>query len=279
MIPLDDRELAAASANGDPLLDATQTNEPALVDAASGIAREIRRPIARIADSQAPGRLFQEVVTASLVTNQLSGKGGTMLYVQDSFRQSDVVVMHDFMQRYSFATIVSCAEGIHVSHLPVLLDRQRGPYGTIVGHLARANAQWRDFDGQRSATCIFHGPHAYISPTWYTERPAVPTWNYAVVHAIGTPTAIEDPERLAQIIEQTLGTFEPALRDPNADGHLPDAYRARLLKAIVGFEMPIERLDGKFKLGQNRSAADQAGIKAALEAQGGSASELLDLMR
>jgi transcriptional regulator len=110
-------------------------------------------------------------------------------------------------------------------------------------------------------TCVFHGPHAYISPTWYTERPAVPTWNYAVVHAIGTPTVIDDQRRLAEIIDETLGTFEPALRDAAADGYLPEAYRAPLLKAIVGFEMPIERLDGKFKLGQNRSAEDQAGIK------------------
>jgi transcriptional regulator len=145
--------------------------------------------------------------------------------------------------------------------------------------LARANAHWRDFNGETETTCVFHGPHAYISPTWYTERPAVPTWNYAVVHAIGTPTVIDDQQRLAEIIDETLGTFEPALRDPAADGHLPEAYRAPLLKAIVGFEMPIERLDGKFKLGQNRSAEDQVGIRAALQAQGGSVSELLELMQ
>ena len=202
-----------------------------------------------------------------------------MLYVPGSLRESDVAVMHEFMRRYPFATIVSCRDGIHVSHLPVLLDPQRGPYGTIVGHLARANAHWRDFNGATAATCVFHGPHAYISPTWYTERPAVPTWNYAVVHAIGAPTVIDDQQRLADIIDETLGTFEPALRDPAADGYPPEAYRAALLKAIVGFEVPIERLDGKFKLGQSRSAEDQAGIRAALQAQGGSVSELLELMQ
>lgn len=201
-----------------------------------------------------------------------------MLYVPDSFREPDVAMMQEFMRRYPFATIVSCRDGIHVSHLPVVLDAQRGPYGTIVGHLARANAHWRDFNDETAATCVFHGPHAYISPTWYTERPAVPTWNYAVVHAIGIPTVIDDQQRLAEIIDETLATFEPALRDPVADGYLPEAYRAPLLKAIVGFEIPIERLDGKFKLGQNRSAEDQAGIRAALQAEGSSASELVALM-
>ena len=202
-----------------------------------------------------------------------------MLYVPDSFRESDVAVMHEFMRRYPFATLVSCRDGIQVSHLPVLLDPQRGRHGTIVGHVARANAHWRDFNGETAATCVFHGPHAYISPRWYMERPAVPTWNYAVVHAIGTPTVVDDQQRLAAIIDETLGTFDPALRDPATEGYLPDAYRARLLNAIVGFEMPIERLDGKFKLGQNRSAEDQAGIRAALHAQGGSVSELLGLMQ
>jgi transcriptional regulator len=202
-----------------------------------------------------------------------------MLYVPDSFRESDVAVIQDFMRRYPFATVVSYRDGIHVSHLPLLLDPQRGPYGTIVGHLARANAHWRDFNGETGTTCVFHGPHAYISPTSYAARPAVPTWNYAVVHAIGTPTLIDDQQRLAAIIDETLDTFEPALRDPAADGYLPETYRAPLLKAIVGFEMPIERLDGKFKLGQNRSADDQAGIRAALQAQGVSVSELLELMR
>jgi len=202
-----------------------------------------------------------------------------MLYVPGSFRESDVAVMHEFMRRYPFATIVSYRDGIHVSHLPVLLDPQRGPYGTIVGHLARANPHWRDFAGETGTTCVFHGPHAYISPTWYTERPAVPTWNYAVVHAIGTPTVIDDQQRVAEIIDETLATFEPALRDAAADGYPPEDYRAPLLRAIVGFEMPIERLDGKFKLGQNRSAEDQAGVRAALHAQGGSGSELLELMQ
>ncbi len=202
-----------------------------------------------------------------------------MLYVPGSFRESDVAVMQEFMRRHPFATIVSCRDGIHVSHVPVLLDPQRGPYGTIVGHLARANAHWRAFNGETGTTCVFHGPHAYISPTWYTERPAVPTWNYAVVHAIGTPTVIDDQRRLAAIIDETLSTFEPGLLDPGADGYMPEAYRAPLLKAIVGFEMPVERLDGKFKLGQNRSDEDQAGIRAALRAQGGPVSELLDLMQ
>ena len=120
-------------------------------------------------------------------------------------------------------------DGIHVSHLPVLLDPQRvcterlsdtWPARMRTGAISMAKT---------GTTCVFHGPHAYISPTWYTKRPAVPTWNYAVVHAIGTPTVIDDEQRLAQVIDETLGTFEPALREAAADGYLPEAYRAPLL--------------------------------------------------
>src|ERR1044072_6243885 len=123
-----------------------------------------------------------------------------MLYVPGSFRQSDVAVMQEFMRRHPFAPLISSRDGIHVSHLPLLLDSKRGQYGTIVGHLARANAHWRELNGASGTTCVFHGPHAYISPTWYTQRPAAPSWNYAVVHAIGTPTVVGE-QRLAEIIE------------------------------------------------------------------------------
>lgn len=202
-----------------------------------------------------------------------------MLYVPKSFCESDLRELHEFVRRHAFATVISHAENLHVSHLPLILLSDRGSNGTLVGHMARANGHWRDFDGRRSATCVFHGPHAYISPSWYKERLAVPTWNYAVVHATGRPRLSEESEALAELIERTLAEFEPALLNPDADGHPPVAYRAPLLEQIVGFEIPIEELEGKFKLGQNRSPEDQAGIAEALARQGGEAAALLELMR
>ena len=183
------------------------------------------------------------------------------------------------MRRHAFATLISYDGALHISHLPLVLLADRGNKGTLLGHMARANNQWRDFDGQRPVTCIFHGPHAYVSPSWYRDQPAVPTWNYAVVHATGRPRAIETPEALDSLVCRTIAEFEPALLDPSAASHPPAAYRASLLQQIVGFEIAIEELNGKFKLGQNRSPQDRQGITNALAERGEEqATALLDLM-
>lgn len=201
------------------------------------------------------------------------------MYLPKDFQESDREVLHTFMRRYAFATIVSQGDELHVSHLPLLLLSDKGSQGTLMGHMARANDHWQDFDGQRPCVCIFHGPHAYISPSWYTQRPAVPTWNYAVVHVTGRPQRIEEAEPLAALLERTMAEFDPSLQDPSANGHPPEAFRATMLKRIVGFEMPIERVEGKFKLGQNRSAEDRSGIVRALAQIGDrNAADLIELM-
>ena len=200
------------------------------------------------------------------------------MYLPPVFSESDLSLLQQFMRRYSFATLTSHRDDFHASHLPLVLLPERGSKGTLIGHMARANPQWRDFDGECRVLCIFHGPHAYISPSWYQERPAVPTWNYAVVHASGRPRTIEAPEELAKLIDRTVEEFEPALQDPNNDGHSSFEYRAPLLNQIVGFEITIEELQGKFKLGQNRSLEDQRGVAEALRKEGAESAGLLELM-
>jgi transcriptional regulator len=199
------------------------------------------------------------------------------MYLPKHFRESDIDVLHAFVRRHVFATVVTEAGGLHVSHLPLLLDAGRGANGTLVGHLARANQQWRDFDGERQALCIFHGPHAYISPSWYRTHPAVPTWNYTVVHVTGRPRAIEAPDVVGEIVDRLVAAFDPVAAGSDQDRHSPEARQA-LLKQIVGLEMPIETIDGKFKLGQNRSREDRTGAIENLARQDGTA-DLIELMR
>jgi transcriptional regulator len=202
-----------------------------------------------------------------------------MLYTPRSFQESDLPTLHAFMKQHSFATVISHGAELNVTHLPLMLAPDRGDKGTLMGHVARANPHWKDFDGERPVLCVFHGPHAYISPTWYKVRPSVPTWNYAVVHARGKPRLIESRAELSKLIDLTISEYEPTLGAPGNEAYPPDEARAQLLEHIVGFELPIDELQGKFKLGQNRSAEDQSGIMEALTVQGGESLALLKLMR
>jgi len=168
------------------------------------------------------------------------------------------------MRAYSFATLVASEnETFEVSHLPLLLE-ERGPSGTLIGHMARANDQWKLFDGQRSALAIFHGPHAYISPSWYQTHPSVPTWNYVAIHATGHPRPIGDPEQALEILVKTVTKYEGSFDKPwKMD--FEETHLQKLLSQIVAFEMEIVHLEGKFKLGQNRPAKDFPGVIEALQ--------------
>lgn len=202
-----------------------------------------------------------------------------MLYIPPTFRETDLQTLHAFMSRHAFATVVSAGNGLGITHLPLIIVPDQGPCGTLLGHFAHANAHWRDFEAGNPVTCVFHGPHAYISTAWYHTQPAVPTWNYAVVHATGRPRLIVDPDRMAALMQRTLAEFDPNLLDSSEYGHPPAEYIDSLIEHVVGFEILIDTLEGKFKLGQNRSDADQAGIIAGLQARDGESSELLALMR
>jgi transcriptional regulator len=186
------------------------------------------------------------------------------MYIPPAFREDDLEVLHALMRDYSFAIVVTQQGGVPVAtHLPLLLESERGAYGTLLGHMARANTQWHGFDGTQEALVIFQGPHAYITPSWYEPGLNVPTWNYAAIHAYGKPRIIEDSAALMKVLHASVQTYEAGFEHPWTL-QLPDEYFQAKLKGIVGFEIVITRLEGKLKLSQNRSAVDQVHVAAAL---------------
>ena len=191
------------------------------------------------------------------------------MYIPTPFEVTDSAKLHDFIEAYAFCTLVSAADkSLTGSHLPMLLDRDRGKHGTLVGHVAKTNPHWREFDGAAESMAIFAGPHAYISPNWYAKKPAVPTWNYAVVHAYGRPRVIEDTTTVSALLDRMVARFESGLAKPWTGSAAEEVEtKQRLMPAIVAFEMPIDRIEGKFKLGQNRSPEDQARMLQKLESQ------------
>jgi len=188
-----------------------------------------------------------------------------VIHIPEHFAEHDIARLHALVRAHNFATLVSAHQGeIQVSHLPFLLDAG----GKLLrAHMARANRQWRTFSPEREVVVIFHGPHHYVSPAWYASHPSVPTWNYAVVHAQGRPRLIEDRERLAALLRELVARHEAASSRPwKMD--LPPDYQDKMLSAIVGFEIEITRLDGKFKLSQNRPESDRPLVIEALERLG-----------
>lgn len=180
-----------------------------------------------------------------------------LVYIPPLFAACDQSAVFDLMERHSFATLVTHGtRGLLASHLPFLLDREVGEHGTLVAHMARANHHWREFADGVEALVIFQGAHGYISPAWYEEHPSVPTWNYAVAHAYGTPRIIDDEAGVRRILERLVITHESGRDQPWAM-NLPEDYYASMTKGIVAFEIRINRLEGKFKLSQNRPDVDQ----------------------
>lgn len=195
------------------------------------------------------------------------------MYVPPAFRVDDESTLLAFIEQHAFGTLVTWDNSRpFATHLPFLVDR---PGARLVGHLARANPQWQQFDSAaQPALAIFQGPHAYISPAWYQESPAVPTWNYTAVHVTGVPYRLTDAET-AHVVDELISKYERSRTTPWANA-LPDDYRRKMLAAIVGFALPLEQLEGKFKLGQNRSKADQEGVHAGLLAEERSPQRLAD---
>ncbi len=192
----------------------------------------------------------------------------------------DVQVLHRFMQDQSFALLVTAPEGVPTaSHIPLFLDTDGDGPDRLLGHVAKANSQWQAFDGKTETMAVFWGPHAYISPSWYETETMVPTWNYVTVHAYGKPTVIDDPETVRQGQAQLVDTYESEATGNWSMDVLPDDYVGKMLKGIVAFEMPIERLEGKFKLSQNRQPKDREGaIKGLTESGDAEAMEVARLM-
>ena len=204
------------------------------------------------------------------------------MYTPEPFKVSNLPTLHADMQRWNFATLLTPdADGwLQVTHLPLLLDRDRGRFGVLAGHMARANPHWRAFSKSLESLAIFHGPHGYISPRWYASDIAVPTWNYVSVHAFGSPRLVEGTEgtvaHLNELIRYHEGTGAESWRP---DGLPADTFAA-LLNGIVCFDMRITRIEGKAKLGQNRSHGDILGVIRGLQATGAAANrELIEVTR
>ncbi|MGE5701152.1 MAG: FMN-binding negative transcriptional regulator [Clostridia bacterium] len=185
------------------------------------------------------------------------------MYIPSHFAETDKQTLFDFMEANSFAILFSQKDGVpQASHLPFLLDREEE---CLYGHMAIANGHWRDASGE--VMVVFSGAHAYISPSWYQEKAAVPTWNYTAVHAYGTfeqVKAEELPPILAKSVEQYESTFAEPWRLEDAD---PE-YVGKMSKAIVGFRIKLSKLEGKWKLNQNHSRERQERVVVALKAQG-----------
>lgn len=185
------------------------------------------------------------------------------MYVPDHFREDRPGVLQDAMCRIGFATLITT--GMEANHLPMLLQD-----GVLRGHVARANPVWKAGDG--GALAIFLGPHAYVSPSWYPSKAetgkAVPTWNYLTVHARGPIRWMQDAAWLHTHVASLSDAHETGRTEPWAVTDAPAAYIDSLVRAIVGFEITIESLEGKWKLSQNRSAADQAGVRDGLQRDG-----------
>ena len=199
------------------------------------------------------------------------------MYVPNSFREEDPAKLAELIARHPLASLVTLGpEGLDMSPVPLLYDptpRQGAPYGLLRGHLARANPQWRQFNPAVPALTIFTGPNAYISPNWYPSKAehgkAVPTWNYAVVEAQGPMRVIEDTEELRQLLAELTAQHEASQPKPWKLEDAPEDYMAAQLKAVVGVEIPVQKLTGKWKMSQNKSEADRAGVKANLPRQTG----------
>ncbi len=199
------------------------------------------------------------------------------MYSPAQFQVEDSETLLAFMRRHSFATIVTHDGTMpHATHMPVLVREKEG---TLVSHMARANPQWRHFENGQEVLVSFTGPHAYVSPAWYATQPAVPTWNYTAVHAYGLPRIVSDQEQFAAMLRELIEFYE----GPRAErwpGEMPAEFRDKLMTGIVGIEIEITRIEGKFKLSQNRSDADRAGVIAALAASGDQTDrEVAELMR
>ena len=168
------------------------------------------------------------------------------MYVPASFDVSDQGILDSFIRRYAFATLVtSSSSGLIASHIPIMLRRNEGR-GSLIGHVARANDHWRNLGGSQDSLAIFHGPHAYVSPTWYATAPAVPTWNYAVVHVCGKPKVSTDPDFTRTALADLVAEYESSRDKPWRTADLAPDFFDKLVRAIVAFEMPINKIEGKF---------------------------------
>ncbi|HUK06559.1 MAG TPA: FMN-binding negative transcriptional regulator [Stellaceae bacterium] len=196
------------------------------------------------------------------------------MYLPENFKVDDVPILHATIRQIAFGTLVTQGSaGMEASHVPMLIDPEPGPFGTLHGHISRANPQWERLAAGSEALAMFVGPQGYITPSWYATKRAtgkvVPTWNYVAIHVYGRPTFFDDAERLRKLVTRLTATHEAPRAAPWAVTDAPASFIDGMLRAIVGFELPIERLEGKWKMSQNRPEEDRRGVLEGLAREGG----------
>jgi len=184
------------------------------------------------------------------------------VYIPEFNREEDRATILAFMRANPFAILVSNIDSVpFATHLPLLIE-DAGDHIVVQGHMAKANAHWKSMKEGEESLIIFHGPHAYISPSLYENRESVPTWNYAAVHVYGEPTLFTDEESLRATLHRMIDTFESSYMAQWSG--LSDQYQSRMMKHIVGFDIKVKRLEAKFKLSQNRTKGEQSRVIQAL---------------
>ena len=201
------------------------------------------------------------------------------MYIPRSFVTNDPEKLHALIRDFNFAILITHTDRAYITHLPFLLDTTKGEHGTLIAHMARANPHWKALGPETESIVLFQGPHCYVSPSWYENQETVPTWNYAAAHVYGNATAVEDAGRLREFTERLIDYHEAPLGRP-WDVSKSAPVMDGLLNGIVGVEMEISRIEGKFKFNQNHSTADQRGVIAALEeSEGCMESDVARIMR
>ena len=205
------------------------------------------------------------------------------MYVPEHFREARIEVLAAFMARHPLATLVAAtAQGLRADHLPLLTRLSDAASGTLRGHIARGNSLWRELEADAPVLAVFTGADSYVSPNWYAAKrehgKVVPTWNYATVHVRGRIRFIQDPTWLRELVGELTDTFEAASPQPWRVNDAPEDYVAGMLRAIVGLEITVTEVVGKFKGSQNRSLEDRAGVEAALRGAGRGEAELGELV-
>ena len=207
------------------------------------------------------------------------------MYVPSHFEETRVEVLHQLIREHSLAVLVTLgSEGINANHIPFEIDPEPAPFGTLRGHVARANPVWRDFSKDVAPLAIFQGPQTYITPSWYQTKKetgkVVPTYNYVVVHAYGALRPIEDRVWLRGLVERLTNRYESARPESWKVTDAPGDFIEKQLRAIVGIEIPITKLVGKWKVSQNRPSADRDGVvKGLREMNGADAVAMANLVK
>ena len=208
------------------------------------------------------------------------------MYIPPHFDESRIEVLHELVRRYPLGTLVTVGTdgGLVANHIPFLLGETPGPFGLLQGHVARANPVWSESRTDGETLVVFQGPDAYISPSWYPTKQesgrVVPTWNYVAVHAYGRLRVIDDTGWVRSLVERLTATHEAAFPRPWAVSDAPADYLASRLRAIVGIEVVLTRLVGKWKVSQNQPEANRAGVVEGLESRGTpDAAAVADLVR